>query len=173
MLLPDHSIRELLISNEMIQPWSDKNIQPASYDVSLSDTFVYGDRSERASYFVLRPGQFVLGSTIETLRIPKHLYSRFEGKSSLGRLGLMTHVTAGFIDPGFCGQLTVELCNVSATPIRLYTGMLIGQLCFGTLTAPAENPYGSSERSSHYQGQAGATMAYQDLRQQLIHHNDI
>ncbi len=107
--------------------------------------------------FVLHPGEFVLASTLETVSLPDDLAARVEGKSSLGRLGLLTHATAGFVDPGFSGHVTLELSNVATLPIMLYPGMKIGQLCFFRLSSPAENPYGSAAYGSHYQGQRGPT----------------
>ena len=107
--------------------------------------------------FVLHPGEFVLGSTLETVTLPDNLAARVEGKSSLGRLGLLTHATAGFVDPGFSGHVTLELSNVATLPIILYPGMKVGQLCFFRLSSSAENPYGSAAYGSHYQGQRGPT----------------
>jgi dCTP deaminase len=107
--------------------------------------------------FVLHPGEFVLGSTLETCTLPEDLAGRLEGKSSLGRLGLLTHSTAGFIDPGFSGHITLELSNVANLPITLWPGMKIGQLCILRLTSPAEHPYGSASVGSKYQGQRGPT----------------
>ena len=107
--------------------------------------------------FVLHPGEFVLGSTYEVVSLPDDIAARLEGKSSLGRLGLLTHSTAGFIDPGFSGHVTLELANVATLPIKLYPGMKIGQLCFFRLSSPADNPYGSAKYGSRYQGQRGPT----------------
>src|SRR5687767_2922734 len=106
---------------------------------------------------ILHPGEFVLGSTYELVTLPDDVAARLEGKSSLGRLGLMTHSTAGFIDPGFSGHVTLELANVATLPIKLYPGMKIGQLCFFRLSSPTENPYGSAKYGSRYQGQRGPT----------------
>jgi dCTP deaminase len=107
--------------------------------------------------FILHPGEFVLGSTWEVVTLPDDLAGRLEGKSSLGRLGLLTHSTAGFIDPGFTGHITLELSNVATLPIKLWPGMKIGQLCLFRLTSPAEHPYGSAIYGSRYQGQRGPT----------------
>jgi dCTP deaminase len=107
--------------------------------------------------FVLHPGEFVLGSTFEQITLPDDLAGRLEGKSSLGRLGLLTHSTAGFIDPGFSGHITLELSNVANLPIILWPGMKIGQLCLFRLSSPAEHPYGSAGVGSRYQGQRGPT----------------
>jgi dCTP deaminase len=107
--------------------------------------------------FILHPGEFVLGSTYETVSLPDDLAGRLEGKSSLGRLGLLTHSTAGFIDPGFTGHVTLELSNVATLPIKLWPGMKIGQLCLMRMTSAAEHPYGSAKAGSRYQGQRGPT----------------
>ena len=107
--------------------------------------------------FVLHPGEFVLASTFEVITLPDDVAARLEGKSSLGRLGLLTHSTAGFIDPGFSGHVTLELSNVATLPITLWPGMKIGQLCFFRLSSPAEHPYGSDGYGSRYQGQRGPT----------------
>jgi dCTP deaminase len=107
--------------------------------------------------FVLHPGEFVLASTYEVVSLPDDVAARLEGKSSLGRLGLLTHSTAGFIDPGFSGHVTLELSNVATLPITLWPGMKIGQLCFFRLSSPAEHPYGSGQHGSRYQGQRGPT----------------
>src|SRR4051794_20400874 len=105
--------------------------------------------------FILHPGEFVLGSTYEVITLPDDIAARLEGKSSLGRLGLLTHSTAGFIDPGFSGHVTLELSNVATLPIKLWPGMKIGQFCFFRLSSPAEHPYGSEKSGSRYQGQRG------------------
>ena len=110
-----------------------------------------------AEPFILHPGEFVLGSTYEFVTLPDDVAARLEGKSSLGRLGLLTHSTAGFVDPGFRGHVTLELSNVATLPIKLWPGMKIGQLCFFKLTSPSEHPYGSEKYSSRYQGQRGPT----------------
>jgi dCTP deaminase len=107
--------------------------------------------------FILHPGEFVLGSTFEVITLPDDIAGRLEGKSSLGRLGLLTHSTAGFIDPGFSGHVTLELSNVATLPIKLWPGMKIGQLCLFRLESPAEHPYGSAVYGSRYQGQRGPT----------------
>ena len=107
--------------------------------------------------FILHPGEFALGSTFEQVTLPDDVAARLEGKSSLGRLGLLTHSTAGFIDPGFSGHVTLELSNVATLPIKLWPGMKIGQLCFFRLSSPAENPYGTGGYLNRYQGQRGPT----------------
>ena len=155
----------------------DTLVQPSSVDVRLDSLFrVFNNtrythidparqQDELTSLvepldgepFVLHPGEFVLGATLELFTLPDDLAGRLEGKSSLGRLGLLTHSTAGFIDPGFSGHITLELSNVANLPITLWSGMKIGQLCILRLTSPAEHPYGSSRVGSKYQGQRGPT----------------
>jgi dCTP deaminase len=129
------------------------HIDPAKQQDDLT-TLVEPDGDEP---FVLHPGEFVLGSTLEVVTIPDDLAARLEGKSSLGRLGLLTHSTAGFVDPGFSGHITLELSNVANLPITLWPGMKIGQLCMFRLTSPSEHPYGSSVYGSRYQDQRGPT----------------
>lgn len=107
--------------------------------------------------WILHPGEFALGSTWEYVKLDASIAARLEGKSSLGRLGILTHSTAGFIDPGFEGHITLELSNVSTLPVKLWPGMKIGQMCFFQLSSPAEHPYGSAGTGSHYQGQRGPT----------------
>jgi dCTP deaminase len=152
-------------------------LQPSSIDVRLDRFFrlfdnhkyAFIDPSEQQDEltrlievdptepFILHPGEFVLGSTYEFVTLPDDVAARLEGKSSLGRLGLLTHSTAGFVDPGFKGHVTLELSNVATLPIKLWPGMKIGQLCFFKLTSPSEHPYGSEKYSSRYQGQRGPT----------------
>ena len=161
----------------MLDPYDEAMLQPSSVDVRLDRYFRLFDNHkypvidpsldhadltrlvevDPAEGFVLHPGEFVLGSTLEMVALPDDLAARVEGKSSLGRLGLLTHATAGFVDPGFSGHVTLELSNVATLPIMLYPGMKIGQLCFFRLSSPAENPYGSGKYGSHYQGQRGPT----------------
>lgn len=158
-------------------------IQPASIDVRLDRYFRLFDNHKYSVIdpaeeqegltrfvdvggdepFVLHPGEFVLGSTHEYLTLPDDIAARLEGKSSLGRLGLLTHSTAGFIDPGFSGHVTLELSNTATMPIRLYPGMKIGQFCFFRLTSPAERPYGAGASGSRYQGQRGPTASRSHL----------
>lgn len=163
-----------------ITPFDAKQLQPASYDVRLGGTFqvpcnvAYGERVsiDRAAGkfprmtewvdkgvrpFVLHPGCFVLGTTVERLRLGKSLIAKLDGKSTLGRLGLLVHCTAGYIDPGFEGQITLELFNCAPYPIELVPGTPIGQLRFEFLSSPALHAYGSEGLGSHYQGQTGAT----------------
>lgn len=113
--------------------------------------------------FILHPGEFALASTLEVVGLPTDIAARLEGKSSLGRLGLLTHSTAGFIDPGFSGHVTLELSNMATLPIKLWPGMKIGQLCFFQLSSPAEHPYGSERHGSRYQGQRGPTASRSHL----------
>ncbi len=178
MLLSDRDIRDQVDSGRVVlDPWDPAMIQPSSIDVCLDkyfrlfDNHKYGmiDPSvdqpdlthlvevEPATGFVLHPGEFVLASTLEAITLPDDLAARVEGKSSLGRLGLLTHATAGFVDPGFSGHVTLELSNVATLPIMLWPGMKIGQLAFFRLSSPAEKPYGSTAYGSHYQGQRGPT----------------
>ena len=178
MLLSDRDIKAEIDSDRVrLEPYDPGMIQPSSIDVRLDKFFRLFDNHkypvidpsqdqpdltrlvevEPNDGFVLHPGEFVLGSTLETVTLPDDLAARVEGKSSLGRLGLMTHATAGFVDPGFSGHVTLELSNVATLPIILWPGMKIGQLCFFRLSSPAENPYGSAKYGSHYQGQRGPT----------------
>jgi len=178
VLLSDRDILAELDSGRVqLDPLTRDMIQPSSIDVRLDKFFRVFDNHkyphidpaadqsdltrevEVASdeTFVLHPGEFVLGSTYEVVTLPDDIAARLEGKSSLGRLGLLTHSTAGFIDPGFSGHVTLELANVATLPIKLYPGMKIGQLCFFRLSSPADNPYGSAKYGSRYQGQRGPT----------------
>jgi len=181
VLLSDRDLRAEIAAGRLgIDPFDDALVQPSSVDVRLDRYFRLFDNHRypfidpaqeqpgltrmvevgaagQDDAFVLHPGEFVLGSTLEAVTLPDDLAARVEGKSSLGRLGLLTHATAGFVDPGFSGHVTLELSNVATLPILLYPGMKIGQLCFFRLSSPAENPYGSGVYGSHYQGQRGPT----------------
>ncbi|HEY0692515.1 MAG TPA: dCTP deaminase [Kribbella sp.] len=178
MLLSDRDLRKELESGRLgLDPLDDAMVQPSSIDVRLDRFFrvfnntryTHIDPSKRQDDlttlvesgdeepFVLHPGEFVLGSTFEAVSLPDDLAGRLEGKSSLGRLGLLTHSTAGFIDPGFAGHITLELSNVANLPITLWPGMKIGQLCLFRLSSAAEHPYGSAAAGSRYQGQRGPT----------------
>ena len=178
MLLSDRDIlAELDAGRVQLDPLERTMIQPSSIDVRLDKFFRVFDNHkyphidpaadqsdltrevevEGDEQFVLHPGEFVLGSTYELVTLPDDVAGRLEGKSSLGRLGLLTHSTAGFIDPGFSGHVTLELSNVATLPITLYPGMKIGQLCLFRLSSPAEYPYGSEKYGSRYQGQRGPT----------------
>ena len=177
-VLSDGTIRRLVESGRIkIDPWDPDLVQPASVDLRLGDSFrVF--HNHRASAidlrdppanlteevkiagdepFVIHPGEFALGRTQEWVELPDDVVARIEGKSSLGRLGLIVHATAGFCDPGWKGTLTLELANLTRVPIRLYHGLAIAQLSFMALDAPAERPYGHEELGSHYQGQVDAT----------------
>jgi dCTP deaminase len=178
VLLSDRDIRaELAAERVALEPFDESMIQPSSIDVRL-DRFFRTFENHRYPHidpaedqpdltrmvepigdepFILHPGEFVLGSTYEVVTLPDDVAARLEGKSSLGRLGLLTHSTAGFIDPGFSGHVTLELANVANLPIKLWPGMKIGQLCFFRLSSPAEHPYGSEKYGSRYQGQRGPT----------------
>jgi dCTP deaminase len=178
VLLSDRDLRKELASGRLgIEPFDEVMVQPSSIDVRLDRFFrVFNNtrythidpsqqqddltslvESDDDAPFVLHPGEFVLGSTFEAVLLPDDLAGRLEGKSSLGRLGLLTHSTAGFIDPGFEGHITLELSNVANLPITLWPGMKIGQLCLFRLSSAAEHPYGSSAAGSRYQGQRGPT----------------
>lgn len=178
MLLSDRDLnREIDLGNLRLTPYDPKFIQPSSIDVRLhmyfrifnSHLHTYIDPAEEqprltsliavtdGEPFILHPGEFALGSTLEEVALGDTLSARLEGKSSLGRLGIMVHSTAGFIDAGFHGHVTLELSNITRLPIKLWPGMKIGQLCVMRLTSPAERPYGSEGLESRYQGQMGPT----------------
>lgn len=178
VILSDRSIREGLAAGRIvIDPLDEACIQPSSVDLRLDRLFrvflnhtmpvidVKADLEdltrlvsiEPEDAFILHPGEFVLASTYERIGVPDDLVARIEGKSSLGRLGLLIHSTAGFIDAGFQGHITLELSNVANLPITLYPGMKIGQISFLQMTTPADVPYGSSSVGSKYQGQRGPT----------------
>ncbi len=181
MVLSDRTIREQIAAGRLIvEPFDDALVQPSSIDVRVAGQFrvfrnnrqpfidvrkpsddltdlveIFGDEP-----FILHPGEFVLGTTLERIGIPNDLVARLEGKSSLGRLGLLIHSTAGYIDPGWDGDITLELSNVARLPITIYAGMRIGQLSFQTLTTPVDTPY-----QGKYQGQSGptASRAFRDF----------
>lgn len=178
MLLSDRDLRaEIEAGGLALDPYDPTLIQPASIDVRLDRFFRVFNNAKythidpalqqdeltqlvevpEGDPFVLHPGEFVLGSTFEYVTLPDTLAGRLEGKSSLGRLGLLTHSTAGFIDPGFTGHITLELSNAANLPITLWPGMKVGQLCLFRLTSPSLHPYGSAEYGSRYQGQRGPT----------------
>ncbi len=178
MLLSDRDIKSEVASGRVgIEPFQVEMVQPSSVDVRL-DRFFRVFENHRYSeidpsteqpdltrevevgadeHFILHPGEFVLASTYEVITLPHDIAGRLEGKSSLGRLGLLTHSTAGFIDPGFSGHITLELSNVANLPVKLFPGMKIGQLCLFKLSSNAEHPYGSAVYGSRYQGQRGPT----------------
>lgn len=176
MILSDRTIREYLDAGTIvIDPLDPGAVQPSSVDVRLDQRFLVfrnhtrglidvkedlSDLTESVEAsdsdpFILHPGEFVLGSTLERIALPDDLVARLEGKSSLGRLGLLIHSTAGFVDAGWDGQITLELSNVASLPITLYPGMKVGQISFMKMTTPADNPYGSGIIGSKYQGQVG------------------
>jgi len=180
VILSDRTIREQLAAGRIvIDPFDESLIQPSSIDVRISHLFrVFRNHTrgvidvkqdmvdltelvelptDSDEAFMLHPGEFVLGSTLERIAVPDDLVGRVEGKSSLGRLGLLIHSTAGFIDAGFDGHITLELANVASLPITLYPGMKIGQVSFMQMTTPADHPYGSGAQGSKYQGQQGPT----------------
>jgi dCTP deaminase len=185
MLLSDRDLKAALAAGRLgLEPYDAAMVQPSSIDVRLDRYFrVFANHRythidpaepqddltelvepDGEDAFVLHPGEFVLGSTLEVISLADDLAARLEGKSSLGRLGLLTHSTAGFIDPGFSGHVTLELSNVANLPIKLYPGMKIGQVCVFRLTSPAELPYGSQQYGSRYQGQRGPTASRSHLR---------
>jgi len=176
MILSDKTIKEEIAKGSIvIEPYHPECVQPSSVDVHLGNKFLIFNRVQHAVInikekqeglmemvevkesepFILHPGEFVLGSTVERVKMPTHIAGRIEGKSSLGRLGLLIHSTAGYIDPGWDGNLTLELSNVSPLPITLYPNMKIGQISFLKMTTEVENPYGSEKLKSKYQGQEG------------------
>jgi len=178
VLLSDRDIKAEIDGGRVrLEPYDEAMVQPSSIDVRLDKYFRLFDNHkypfidpakeqpdlthlvevERDEPFILHPGEFVLGSSFEIITLPDDLAARLEGKSSLGRLGLVTHSTAGFVDPGFSGHVTLELSNAATLPIKLWPGMKVGQLCFFRLSSPAENPYGSAKYGSRYQGQRGPT----------------
>jgi dCTP deaminase len=191
VLLSDRDITaELSAGRIALEPYDPTMIQPSSIDVRLDRFFRLFDNHKYAFIdpakdqpelthlvevngdqpFILHPGEFALGSTYEQVTLPDDVAARLEGKSSLGRLGLLTHSTAGFIDPGFTGHVTLELSNVATLPIKLWPGMKIGQMCFFQLSSPAEKPYGSAAYSSRYQGQRGPTASRSFLN---FHRTDV
>ncbi len=193
MLLSDRDIRAQVESGRVVlDPWDPAMVQPSSVDVRLDRYFRLFDNHKYAVIdpaadqsdltrlvdvgpdqpFVLHPGEFVLGATHEVVTLPDDIAARLEGKSSLGRLGLLTHSTAGFIDPGFTGHVTLELSNTATMPILLHPGMKIGQLCFFQLSSPAEAPYGSGAHGSRYQGQRGPTASRSHLGFSRVHLDD-
>jgi dCTP deaminase len=178
VILSDRTLREQIEAGRIIiEPFDERCIQPSSIDVKIHNLFrVFRNHTARVidvkddmtdltelvdipedGVFMLHPGEFVLGSTLERVVVPDDLVARIDGKSSLGRLGLIIHSTAGFIDPGFDGHITLELTNIATLPITLYPGMKVGQVSFMQMTTAADQPYGSGARGSKYQGQRGPT----------------
>ena len=191
MLLSDRDIRKEIESGRVVlEPYDPDMVQPSSVDVRIDRYFrVFENHryphidpsQEQAELtrlvepdgdepFILHPGEFALASTYEVVGLPDDVAARLEGKSSLGRLGLLTHSTAGFIDAGFTGHVTLELSNVATLPIKLWPGMQIGQLCFFRLSSPAEAPYGTGAAGSRYQGQRGPTpsRSFQNFHRTVI-----
>lgn len=176
--MSDRDIRASIEAGQIgLEPLDMSLLQPSSFDVRIDRFFRLFDNHKYAFIdpaepqeeltrfvevaadepFILHPGEFVLGSTYEFVKLPDNVAARLEGKSSLGRLGLVTHSTAGFVDPGFNGHVTLELSNMATLPIKLWPGMKIGQLCFFQLSSPSETPYGSAKYLNRYQGQRGPT----------------
>ena len=155
MIMTDKQIINLCTSYHMITPYNVLNVQPASYDITLSNEFIYKGKVYHEDSFVLNPNEFMLGTTNEHIRLPPNLVGRVDGKSSLGRIGLLIHATAGFIDPNFKGQITLEMKNIGDKPIRVYAGVRIGQISFEELASLPENVYGDC--NNHYQDQEGVT----------------
>jgi dCTP deaminase len=191
VLLSDRDIRsEVDAKRVVLDPYDAEMVQPSSVDVRLDRYFRVFENHRYPHIdpsveqpdltrlvepkgeepFILHPGEFVLASTYEVITLPEDIAGRLEGKSSLGRLGLLTHSTAGFIDPGFSGHITLELSNVATLPIKLWPGMKIGQLCLFRLSSAAEHPYGSAIYGSRYQGQRGPTPS---LSWKNFHRTDI
>ena len=190
MVFSDKDIKEAINNGIIgIDPYFEKDVQPASVDLHLDKKLLIFNNSSAPFIdlkkelpdlnepiiiqgdepFIIHPGDFVLGSTLEKITIPNNMVARIEGKSSLGRLGLLIHSTAGFVDPGFSGNLTLELANVSRLPITLYYGMRIGQISFQKMVSEAEKPYGSQELKSRYQGQLDPTESrvFEDFEKQI------
>ncbi len=178
MVLSDHTIREQIDAGRIrIEPFEPELVQPSSVDLRVDSSYrVFNNsrypyinvrepmedlttlvRPAEGEPFILHPGEFVLGQTLEKVTLPNDLVARLEGKSSLGRLGLLIHSTAGFVDAGFSGNLTLELSNVANLPITIYHGMPIGQLSFMQMDRAVDSPYGTEENGSKYQGQAEPT----------------
>ncbi len=193
MVLSDRTIREQIKAGRIVvRPFDEQDLQPASVDLHLdrrvlvfrNSTEPYIDlRKPQADLtepldipddrpFILHPGEFVLGSTLEHIEIPTDIVARLEGKSSLGRIGLLIHSTAGYVDPGWKGHLTLELTNVARLPVTLYYAMPIGQISFLHMTTPVERPYGSKDLGSRYQGQTDptASRAHLDFDRHLKRH---
>lgn len=185
MILSDRDLKQAIKSKKLvIEPFDKKCVQPSSIDLHLHKDVLVFDNYQAAEIdvrkkvdvtrkveipetgFVLHPGEFILGSTTEYLELPGDLAGKLEGKSSLGRLGLIVHATAGFIDPGWKGELTYEITNVSRLPIRIYANMKVSQICFFQMSSEVENLYGSEKLGSKYSGQKGptASMGYKNFK---------
>ena len=184
MILSDRSIKEYIAAGRIVlTPYDESLVQPASIDIRLDGRFrvfrnyryscidpkaVQQDLTELIEVaddepFIVHPGEFILGNTVEHIKLGNDLVSRLEGKSSLGRLGLIVHATAGYVDPGFEGNITLELSNVANLPIRLYPGMKVGQLSFFAMSTPADRPYGHPGLGSKYKGQTAPTASRMHL----------
>ncbi len=183
MILSDRSIKESVAAGRIvITPYDESLVQPASIDIRLDGRFrvfrnykyscidpkaVQNDLTELVEVgdepFIVHPGEFILGNTVERVKLGDDLVGRVEGKSSLGRLGLIIHATAGYIDPGFEGNITLELSNVANLPIRLYPGMKVGQISFFAMSTPADRPYGHPDLGSKYKGQSAPTASRMHL----------
>jgi len=178
VILSDRTLREQIGAGRIVvEPFDETCIQPSSIDVKIGNDFrVFRNHTARVidvkqdmtsltelveiaddGVFVLHPGEFVLASTLERIGVPHDMVARIDGKSSLGRLGLIIHSTAGFIDPGFDGHITLELTNIATLPITLYPRMKVGQVSFMMMTTAADRPYGSGAYGSKYHGQRGPT----------------
>ena len=184
MILSDRSIKEYIAAGRIVlTPYDENLVQPASIDIRLDSRFrvfrnykhscidpkaVQEDLTElveveEGESFIIHPGEFILGNTVERIKLGNDLVGRVEGKSSLGRLGLIIHATAGYIDPAFDGNITLELSNVANLPIRLYPGMKVGQISFFAMSTPADRPYGHPELGSKYKGQTAPTASRMHL----------
>lgn len=184
MILSDRSIKESIADGRIvITPYNESLVQPASIDIRLDGRFrvfrnyryscidpkaLQEDLTELIEVgpdepFIVHPGEFILGNTVERIKLGNDLVARLEGKSSLGRLGLIVHATAGYVDPGFEGNITLELSNVANLPIRLYPGMKVGQISFFAMSTPADRPYGHPSLGSKYKGQSAPTASRMHL----------
>ncbi|MGI4790519.1 MAG: dCTP deaminase [Janthinobacterium lividum] len=184
MILSDRSIKEGIAAGRIVMtPYDETLVQPASIDIRLDGRFrvfrnykhscidpkaIQEDLTELVEVgeddpFIVHPGEFILGNTVERIKLADDLVARLEGKSSLGRLGLIVHATAGYIDPGFDGNITLELSNVANLPIRLYPGMKVGQISFFAMSTPADRPYGHPSLGSKYKGQTAPTASRMHL----------
>ena len=184
MILSDRSIKEGIANGRIVMtPYDESLVQPASIDIRLDGRFrvfrnyryscidpkaLQEDLTELVEVgpdepFIVHPGEFILGNTVERIKLGDDLVARLEGKSSLGRLGLIVHATAGYVDPGFEGNITLELSNVANLPIRLYPGMKVGQISFFAMSTPADRPYGHPDLGSKYKGQSAPTASRMHL----------
>jgi len=186
MILSDRDIKKAIEEKRLvIDPFDPERVQPSSYDLLLDDSLLVFDnhllevvdvrkkvdasrlvKIDKKKGFILHPGEFILGNTEEEFTIPNDLAAKLEGRSSLGRIGLVIHATAGYVDPGFSGQLTFEISNISRLPIKIHRRMRIAQICFFQMSSPVEVPYGSKKLGSKYKGQMGPTVSkiYQDFK---------